>query len=188
MNIRNHGNMNKKDPIDSLLSNYQTGNRDTQREVYVLFYQYALSVCLRYSYSIKDAKKILNDSFFRFFTKLRPSHKGVSARKLLKEIIIDFVIKDVKKGGYVNKMGLKSFDDMSSLKQSQTINAFKMLCKLPPVNRIVFNLHVIDEYSCVEIAQRLNISINQVQLYVLETRQLLLSSLPLIQESCELVK
>jgi len=152
-----------EDKLLQLLDGCKKNNRHSQKLLYQQFYNFAMSICLRYTSNQYEASEVLNDGFFKVFTNLdkydssRPFKAWLS--KIMHNTSIDYyranlkiaAMEDLDKAGDVetevsieNKLG---YEDLLALVQC-----------LPSSYRVVFNLYEIDGYSHDEIAQMLGIS------------------------------
>lgn len=152
-----------EDKLLQLLDGCKKNNRYSQKLLYQQFYNFAMSICLRYTSNQYEASEVLNDGFFKVFTNLdkydssRPFKAWLS--RIMHNTSIDYyranlkmaAMEDLDKAGDVetdvsieNKLG---YEDLLALVQC-----------LPSSYRVVFNLYEIDGYSHDEIAQMLGIS------------------------------
>lgn len=145
------------------LEGCRTGNRTSQQRVYGHFYGYALAVCSRYASTNDEAKEVLNDAFFKIFTKIDHYNPDYSFKGWLHRVVVNTAI-----DRYRSRQNQPITEDIS---QAQSIEIetevvenltreeiFKMVQHLPPAYRTVFNLFVVDGFSHPEIAQKLNIT------------------------------
>jgi RNA polymerase sigma factor (sigma-70 family) len=146
-------------------------SRESQRELYKLYYCFAMRICVRYCNNEIEAEEIVNDGYLKIFTqinKFTPSYKNYEASLVgwMKRIFINTAIDNYRKyskkyttslleaGHFIiadsNEMAIEkmSYNELLALVQ-----------QLSPIYRAVFNLHVIDGLKHEEIATQLNISI-----------------------------
>lgn len=118
---------------------------------------------MRYSKTHEEAVEILNDGFFKIFTRLDQHYQGMSFKGWLRKVMINAAIDYYRKNekhyhaldiSYLRhrSSGKSILDDLSEQEIIKAIQA------LPPSYRIVFNLYVIEGFNHEEIAQRLGIS------------------------------
>lgn len=139
-------------------------NRRSQELLYKQFYGYAMSICLRYSKSREEAKEILNDGFFKVFTKLESFDTERSFKTWLGRIMINTALDH-----YRQEVRRDVFDAVEAAEQisvDETIisklsheELVAVIQKLTPSYRLVFSLYVIDGYTHEEIADQLGISL-----------------------------
>ncbi len=140
------------------------GDRKSQENLYALFYGYAMSICLRYSRDREEAIEILNDGFFKAFTKIDRYSDGQSFKGWLRKIMIntaiDYYRKNEKHFHSVDISYAKDqwheYDIIDAIAEKDII---QLVQSLPASYRVVFNLYVIEGYKHEEIAQQLNISV-----------------------------
>ncbi|MCF2489818.1 RNA polymerase sigma factor [Dyadobacter sp. CY347] len=139
-------------------------NRRSQELLYKQFYGYAMSICLRYTRSREEAKEILNDGFFKVFTKLDTFDSSRSFKTWLSRIMINTALDH-----YRQEIRRDVFDDVEvadNVAIDETVisklaheELMELIQKLTPAYRVVFSLSVIDGYTHEEIADQLNISV-----------------------------
>lgn len=159
----------EKDLI-GLIEGCGRGDRKSQQRVYEVYYGKMLSVCLRYSHDLEQAKDVLQDGFIKVFSKIEKyDHKG-SFEGWMRRIIVNTAIDHFrkKKTDFVLLGADQSVEDFMEVeededegnefefKASQVIEAMQMLS---PAYRTIFNLYVFESLSHKEIAARLNISV-----------------------------
>ncbi len=140
------------------------GDRSYQKKLYQSFYSYAMSISLRYATSREEAQEILNDSFLKAFMNLKSYKREKPFHLWLRRIIINTSIDYYRKAKkYSNHISLDEVYDLAFTEQpTDAINEQEVLQfvqQLPPVYRMVFNLHVIEGYKHDEIAKKLGIQI-----------------------------
>lgn len=140
----------KKDPL-------------SQKAVYLHFYNYAMTICFRYTQNKEEAQEILNDGFFKVFSKLEKYEAQGAFKFWLKRILVNTAIDHFRKHKnapmVVELMNTDApsveAEVVGSLHAAELMNLVK---KLPNSYRLAFNLHVIEGYSHPEIAAMLGIS------------------------------
>ena len=143
-----------------------------QRIVYDQYRSFTLKIAFRYIYTYDKAMDVVNDSFvkiFNHFNTFRIGSKDENEKILmgwLKKITINTAIDHLRKKQMVPEIGgipESAFEATSSYYNADQLalyNDLMILVKeLPPNNRVVFNLYVIDGYSHAEIADLMNINI-----------------------------
>lgn len=154
--------MTEKD-LEKHLEGCRRGERLSQQRVYEHFYKYVLTVCSRYASSTEEAKEVMNDAFFKIFTKIDHFNPHYSFKGWLHRIVVNTAI-----DRYRSRQNQPKTEDISHA-QSIEIETevvenltkeeiFKMVQHLSPAYRTVFNLFVVDGYSHPEIAQMLGIT------------------------------
>lgn len=155
-----------KDIIDGCIKN----NRQSQEELFKLFYGKMLSVCMRYISDRDTAQDVLQEGFIKVFEKLSVfDHKGSFegwVRRIMVNTAID-TLRKAKKNPFLmddeNAFKLTDHDHMNELEVFEIIEikaefAMEAIQQLSPAYRAVFNLFVFENYSHKEIAEELGIS------------------------------
>ena len=147
-----------------LLDGCKRNDRESQRLLYQHYYAYAMSVCLRYSRSLDEAKEVVNDGFMKVFQKLDQHETESSFKGWLRRIMINSAIdhyrKESKHYNHIAATSDKIFEPTvgTVLDDISYAELIGMIQHLSPGYRAVFNLHVIDGFTHDEISKILNIS------------------------------
>jgi RNA polymerase sigma factor (sigma-70 family) len=154
----------EEDELYKLLNSCRKGDAMSQERLYAQFYAYSMSICLRYSKTREEAIEILNDGFYKIFTKIGKHDKAFSFKGWLRQVMINSAI-DYFRRNEKHYHGL----DISYLKYSPTTASViddlseqeivEAIRQLPPSYRIVFNLYVIEGFNHEEIARQLSIGV-----------------------------
>lgn len=150
-------------------------DRNSQKELFKLYYGYALNVCKLFTYTREDAEEIVNDCFLKLFTTINTIDDSKPLKAFIRKIVINSAIDTYRrnKKHYYHLDIEELFDaqieeDVVSKLSLQEILA--LLNKLPEHHRMVFNLYEIENYSHEEIASELNISINSSRVFLLRAK------------------
>ena len=154
--------LTEKSIID-LITDCKKGKSESQRELYTRFYNYAMSICLRYSKNRQEAEEIVNDGFIKVLSNLDKFNVNLSFKGWVRRIMINSSIDFFRR----NEKHYHSLDIVYA--QNVSVSAqglhnlseeeiMKVVQDLPPSYRIVFNLFVVEGYKHNEIAQKLGIS------------------------------
>ncbi len=158
--------MNESDIIKGCLRN----DRASQKMLYEEFYSKLLGVCLRYSSSGEEAKKILHAGFIKVFDNLKNFKIPDSFENWIKKTMIHTAIDYLRKNKqnywivstvYANENARAITDKMNDNDLAARVDSADILRavqELTPAYRTVFNLYVIENYSHKEIAEILDIS------------------------------
>ena len=149
--------------LNFLITQCRKGYREHQEELYLMFYNYAMSICLRYSRDREEAVEIVNDGFVKMFSKLDRFKDNTSFKAWLRRILINSAIDYYRKNEkhYHNvdisyaKHEYVTEDALSKISEKEII---ELIQELPPSYRMVFNLFVIEGFNHREIANKLGIS------------------------------
>lgn len=154
--------MTEKD-LNLLVESCRSGERTSQQRLYAHFHNYALTVCSRYAATPDEAKEVLNDAFFKIFTKIDRYNSEYSFKGWLHRIVVNTAI-----DRYRSLQNQPRHDDLSYamgvevetevIEKLTREEIFKMVVNLSPAYRTVFNLFVVDGFSHAEIAEKLGIT------------------------------
>lgn len=159
--------------VEKLIDLCIKGDRKSQQTLYQAFYGKMLAACMRYSSNREEAQDHLHDGFIKVFAKLESFKNQGSLEGWIRRIIVNNTIDGIRKkkeallvlqDEYQSANYSTSVEDEeeANLIEYQEVKAeeiMKMVQKLTPGYRLVFNMYVIEEFSHKEIAEKLNISI-----------------------------
>ncbi len=163
--------MSSKPTLEHIIQGCVEANRNSQKQLYKLYYSFSMGICMRYSTSPIEAEEITNDGFLKIFKKINdfePTHQSYEASFVgwIKRIFINTAIDYYRKH---HKSYTLPLLDNDSFEISETAaNAIDNMCykeiielvqMLSPTYRTVFNLFVLDGYKHEEISKQLNISV-----------------------------
>jgi RNA polymerase sigma factor (sigma-70 family) len=159
------------DEIDHIVEGCIALKRESQKALYASFYGYAMAVCQRFASSEDEAMEIVNDGFLKLFKEIsgfKPKYESHynSLKGWLKQILIYTAIDSYRKNhkhslhkaleeasGDLADFHLQAVDKMSYDELRRLVQ------RLSPAYRAVFNLFVIDGFSHDEISKMLGISV-----------------------------
>jgi RNA polymerase sigma factor (sigma-70 family) len=149
--------------LSRLIEGCRAGERTCQQKIYKHFFGYGMSVCGRYAATQEEAREVLNDAFFKIFTKLDKYDSAYSFKGWLHRIVVNTAI-----DRYRSRQKQYMTEEIS---QAQSVEIetevienltreeiFKMVQNLSPAYKTVFNLFVVEGYSHPEIAEQLGIT------------------------------
>lgn len=150
--------------LDNLISSCREGLGDKQEELYLMFYNYAMSICLRYSKDREEAIEIVNDGFVKLFSNLDKYADRTSFKAWLRRIMInasiDYYRRNEKHYHNVDISYAKhEYISEDALSKITAKEIMALIQELPPSYRMVFNLFVVEGLNHREISTKLNISI-----------------------------
>ncbi len=162
--------------LHHLLDGCRQGKRSSQYRLYALFYNYAMTIARRYTGSLENAEEVVNDAFFKAFTKLDLYSESLPFRFWLRRIVINTAIDRFRSNlSTPASVELQAWHDpemdtgiVENLTREQIL---AMMDHLPPAYRTVFNLFVVDGYSHEEIAETLQITIGTSKSNLSRARQ-----------------
>ena len=149
---------------DQILAGCIAGRPHYQKLLYNHFAPKMFGICLRYASDYHNAEDILQEGFIKVFNNLHKFRSEGSFEGWLKRIFINTAIEFYRKAFNFSSLTLldewrtKSIDSNAGLQNLATQDLLKVVQKLPPGYRTVFNLYAIEGYSHKEIGEMLNIS------------------------------
>lgn len=159
-----------KEDVEKLIEKCIAGDRKAQQIFYESFYRTMLGVCLRYASNSSEAQDFLHDGFVKAFNKLKDFKNAGSLEGWLRRIMVNNAIDEIRRKREIFTQENDSVlinlseDELDEKEKEMLIQAkaeeiVKMIQKLTPAYRTVFNMYVIEEYSHKEIAEELGISV-----------------------------
>ncbi len=156
--------------LEAIIHGCIKASRESQKELYSYYFSFAMGISMRYSSNYLEAEEIVNDSFLKVFTQLKkfkPSYQSYEASLMgwMKKIIMNTAIDSYRK--YAKTHSISLIDDvhleiLDSVEMPIDKMAYdeiiRLIQKLSPTYRTVFNLYVIDGLKHEEVAAVLNIS------------------------------
>ncbi len=163
--------------ITQLLEGCLAGNRISQNRLYAGFYNYAMSIAVRYMGSHDAAAEVVNDTFFKVFTRLDKYNPDWPFRFWLRRVLVNTAIDRLRARKRlpitedIDRVGSHPEIESSIIADMTREQILRALHRLPPAYRTVFNLFVVDELSHDEISQLLGISIGASKSNLSRARQ-----------------
>ena len=158
------------------------GESDARKTVYVLHAEAMMSVCQRYVCNRETALDLLHDGFVKLFTKIN-TYQGVgSFNGWMKKIFVTTALEHIRRYDILQgsvDIDDEDFDccdeepDISLFDSLSADDLFDCVANLPDKCRTIFNMHAIEEYTHMEIANELDISINTSKSQYAYAKQLL---------------
>ena len=164
--------------LDEILDGCRKNQRASQQRLFTHFYNYAMTVARRYMGSTELAEEVVNDAFFKVFTKIHLFLGGQPFRPWLRRVIVNTAIDRLRANmNLAPETELQPWHDSGSLtgieEELTREQIWTLLDRLPPAYRTVFNLAVVDCFSHEEIATTLGISVGASKSNLSRARQYL---------------
>ena len=167
--------------LNEIVNGCRERNRASQVRLYNLFYNYAMAVARRYVGATNEAEEVVNDAFFKAFTKLDLYGGELSFKSWFRKIIVNTAIDRIRAQKRLPQMQELDYTAADTPLEAEILTAMtkqqimKSVDKLPPAYRTVFNMYVVDECSHDEISQMLGISVGGSKSNLSRARQILKS-------------
>lgn len=139
-------------------------NRNAQKALYNYYAPVAYAIIKRYTRQSEMADEILNDAFFKVFTKIETYSGMGSFEGWIKRIVVNTVTDHLRK--YIKNQQVYNASEMpEEVYMSEDIvgklsykELLAVVHELPDTQRAVFNLYVFEELKHKEIAETLGMS------------------------------
>lgn len=151
--------------------------RSAQKKLYDIYAPGAYAVIKRYMYHNEPAaQELLNDSFYKIFTKLEQySFQGAFEgwiRRIVVNTVTDYLRKNIKDEQYHKEVEPDDgFIESNSVQNLSYKELLQLVHTLPEGQLTVFNLFVFENYPHKEIAALLNINENNSRWYLNDARR-----------------
>jgi len=146
-----------------LLEGCVRGERAYQKKLYELYYGKMMSVCLRYAGNRDQAQDLLNEGFMKVFTNIHKYQPKHSLESWIRRIMINNAIDNYRKNK--KHRNQQDIDLVYNYSENETITSklsadeiMKLVQKLPPAYRTVFNLYAIEGFTHREVGEKLGVS------------------------------
>jgi RNA polymerase sigma factor (sigma-70 family) len=166
--------------IELLLEQCRENDRVAQKKLYEHFFGKMYSVCLRYVKQEDDALEVLNTGFYKVFKNIAQFRNQGSFEGWIKRIVINTALDFIKEHKNYNQNIMPNteyLDFYNGSTENLVVSKYsveelmKLIDKLPPMAKAVFNMYAIDGYSHKEIGEQLNISEVTSRTYLHAARQ-----------------
>jgi len=152
-----------EEDLHHLISGCVKQDRKAQKMLYKAFYGFSMGICLRYTGNRDEAAEVMNQGFFKVFTRIDSFDREKPFKAWLGKIMVNTSIDfyranlkmaytdDLEKAEHVS-------DGILADRNLRYDDLLAMVQKLPNAYRTVFNLFAIEGYSHEEIADMLHIN------------------------------
>lgn len=150
--------------LNNIITGCRQNDRRSQKDLYDLFYGYALTVALAYSSRMEEAREVVNDAFLKTFVGMGKYDSTLPFKTWFRTIVvrsaINYYHKHRERLQIVDLEAAETegfeIDFLDRLLPDEWVG---LLQKLPPSYRLALNLYVLEGYTHAEIAEMLNISV-----------------------------
>ncbi|HEX8427760.1 RNA polymerase sigma factor [Hymenobacter sp.] len=170
--------------LTTILAGCQKLEQASQRRLYMLYYSYGLSVCLRYLHDRDVALEAVNDGFMKVFQELprydtvRHADVSGSLRGWIRKIMVHTAIDRFRATSrHAFQADLDSVAHSHADSGHSPIDSLsfeellQLIAQLTPAYRAVFNMYVIDGYTHEEIGSQLGISVGASKSNLFKARE-----------------
>ena len=149
--------------LEELIKKCCKNNIAAQQELYNLYKDTLFGLSLKYCKNVEEAEDNLQNAFLEIFTNIKKYNGSGSFEGWMKRITINKAIDSYKKAYQLIPISDKEFPD-TDIDENELDNysldyLLALVQKLPNQYRLVFSLYELDNYSHIEIAQLLSISV-----------------------------
>jgi len=175
-----------QDELHVLIGGCIAQSRSAQKRLYDKYAPAAYGVIRRYMFNNESAaQEVLNDSFFKIFTKLdQYSFQGAFEgwiRRIVVNTVTDHLRKDIKDDqAHKEVQPEDAFVNCDSIDNITHKELLKVIDTLPDTQRTIFNLYVFENYSHKEISSLLDINENNSRWHLNDARRRLKEKLNVI--------
>jgi len=146
-----------------LISGCLKQDRKSQKLLYKAFYGFSMGICLRYTGNRDQAAEVMNQGFFKVFTRIESYDSAKPFKAWLGKIMINTSIDHYRsnlKMAYTDELDKAEHISDNELPDRNLAynDLLAMVQQLPNAYRTVFNLFAIEGYSHEEIGELLNIN------------------------------
>ncbi|MCL2098138.1 MAG: sigma-70 family RNA polymerase sigma factor [Bacteroidales bacterium] len=136
-----------------------------QKAMYELYASAMMSLCQRYAGNCETARDLMHDGFVKMFTKIHTYSGTGSFKGWIKRIFVTTALEHLRRKDALRYSA--EIEDVEYQIEDDNISVFEQLsadellaciAQLPEGYRTVFNLHAIEGYTHVEIAEALGIN------------------------------
>lgn len=165
---------------EQIITGCRNQERIAQKKLYEKYFGKMMAITRRYFKNHDDAIEVVNTGFLKIFTSFA-KYKGTgSLEGWITRVIINTAIDQIRANKhYTDTIVLEEKFETKYNKQVENFDnenidvekLYRMIDKLPPMSKTVFNLYAIDGYSHKEISDKLNISVGTSKWHVSFARQ-----------------
>ncbi|WEK36581.1 MAG: RNA polymerase sigma factor [Candidatus Pseudobacter hemicellulosilyticus] len=170
-----------------LINGCINNDRLAQERLYKQFYGPMVSLCLRYTRNPEDAIEVLHNGFLKVYKNIHTyKAEKASLYTWIRTIIVHSAIDHIRsREKFYSKIALEKADEPSidpdAVQRMSATELLRLVQRLSPATRSVFNLYVIEGYNHREIGALLHISEGTSKWHLSEARRQLQQLLQTLQ-------
>jgi len=145
--------------------------------------QYApklMAVCIRYLKDTDPAKDALQESLISIFKAIGTYAGTGSFEGWIKKITVRVSLRELRNIRYLYELTVVDQQEMMGYNDQftfETEDILKLIDELPEIQRVVFNMYVVEGFNHAEISDLLNIQESSSRVYLTRARKLLQDSI-----------
>ena len=150
---------------DDLINGCRRGEKHAQERLFDLYSRRMYGICLRYVKNTMQAEDVLVMAFTKIFERINQFKGEGSFEGWIRRIIVNEALTSLRRNrAMMIETDLEyadrepDYDRLSDHLEAEDL--LKMIAKLPPGYRVVFNMYAIDGFSHKEIGEQLGITEN----------------------------
>jgi len=152
--------------LSQIIEGCRRRDRVSQHALYELFYSFALSVSRQYVATTDAGREVVNDAFFRVFTKIENYDPTLPFQAWLRKVVVFSAIDHYRKYQRsslpleeLSQVEQVPADGCDLLERLSSDELLAQVQRLPPSYRMALNLFAIEGYEHHEIAEMLGITV-----------------------------
>ncbi len=142
-----------------------------------LVYKYSnvlMGICIRYLRNKNDAQDALQDTFIKIYTNIHSYNDTGSFQAWMAKITVNVCLKNIRSNKSTIDIEEARVEESNCISIIEEMNAKEILLlmdNLPELQRVDFNLFVIEGYNQAEIGDLLNLTESSSRVYLMRARQ-----------------
>lgn len=157
--------LNRKSKEEILVERLKKNDALAQKELYEQCSKKMLGICRSYIQDMHYAEDCMINGFCKVFNHIQKFQNKGSFEGWMRRIMINECLTFLRANKtliYVDDVRVSNYDEMEDEVEEAWLNfnVQEVLDQLSEPYRLVFNLHILEEYSHQEIAEMLNISVS----------------------------
>ncbi len=150
--------------LPDIINSCIKGDRQAQNKLYQQFAKTMFVVCMRYSKNREEAEETLQEGFMKVFDNLEQFKFAGSFEGWVRKIMVNCALQKLRSKTHmrpiisIEESAFEGVGNEDIIARIGTKELMKMVQKLPPAYKMIFNLYVFEGMKHREIAEQLNIS------------------------------
>lgn len=153
----------EQEELDEIIQGCKSGKIKYQEKLFNFISEEMFGVCLYYSKDYTEAEDILHDGFLKIYSNISSYRYSGSFVGWMRKIMINTALEKFRKERHLHPLSEMEvfehdFFEEHIISDITANDLLKMIQKLSPKYRLVFNLYAIEGYTHKEISEMLGIS------------------------------